>query len=124
MTVTFHCESKRFVVIFFSLDETIPYAEAEIEDLNQFDSVMEDDIQGIFKLPHVHTYQDTDISPTPSPTHTPANEDPNIIGNLLTEDIADDRDTDSAVEEGNFETISEANVERTPKRKIWGRPAS
>ena len=33
---------------FLSLDETIPYDEAELVDLNQFHSEAEEDIQGLF----------------------------------------------------------------------------
>ena len=51
-----------------SLDETIPYDEAELEDLNQFNSEVGEDIQGLFKLPNIPTNQDTDISqPHPLP---------------------------------------------------------
>ena len=71
---------------FLSLDEMIPYDEAELEDLNQFNSEIEDDIQGLFKLPNIPTNQDTDISPTPSPTPTSANEELNIVDNMPTEE--------------------------------------
>ena len=40
---------------FLGLDEMIPYDEAELEDLNQFNCVMkmEEDIKGLFKLPNI-----------------------------------------------------------------------
>ena len=67
---------------FLSLDETIPYDEAELEDLNQFHSEAEEDIQGLFKLPNIPTNLETDITPTPSPTPTPTNEELNIVDDV------------------------------------------
>ena len=97
---------------FLSLDEMTPYDEAELEDLNQFNSEIEEDIQGLFKLLNIPTNQDTDISPTPSPSPTPANEEPKIIDVLPIEEAANDNDSDAAaVEEGDADIISQANVE-------------
>ena len=69
---------------FLSLDETIPYDEAELEDLIQFHSEAEEDIQGLFKLPNIPTNLDTDISPSPSPT--PTNEELNIVDDVPMEE--------------------------------------
>ena len=109
---------------FLSLDKTIPYDEAELEDLNQFHSEAEEDIQGLFKLSNIPTNLDTDISPTTSPTSTPtpANEELNIVDDVPTEEASSDSDSDVVVEEGDTDDISQANVEWTRRGRLIVRP--
>ena len=108
---------------FLSLDATIPYDEAELEDLNQFHSEAEEDIQGLFKLPNIPTNLDTDITPTPSPTPTPTNEELNIIDDVTTEEASSDSDSDAVVEEGDTDDISQASVEWTRRGRRIVRPS-
>ena len=113
---------------FLSLDETIPYDEAELEDLkdlNQFHSEAEEDIQGLFKLPNIPTNLDTDITPTPSPTPTPTptNEELNIIDDVPMEEASSDSDSDAVVEEGDTDDISQASVKWTCRGRHIVRPS-
>ena len=106
---------------FLSLDETIPYDEAELEDLNQFHSEAEEDIQGLFKLPNIPTNLETDITPTPSPTPTPTNEELNIVDDVPAAEASSD--SDAVVEEGDTDEISQANVEWTRRGRRIVRPS-
>ena len=106
---------------FLSLDETIPYDEAELEDLNQFHSEAEEDIQGLFKLPNIPTNLETDITPTPSPTPTPTNEELSIVDDVPAAEASSD--SDAVVEEGDTDEISQANVEWTRRGRRIVRPS-
>ena len=106
---------------FLSLDETIPYDEAELEDLNQFHSEAEEDIQGLFKLPYIPTNPNTDISPIPSPS--PANEELNIVDDVPTEEASNDSDSDVVVEEGDTDDIPQANIKWTRRGRRIVRPS-
>ena len=88
----------------------IPYVKAELEDRNQFNSEMDEDIQGLFKLPNVPTNQDTDIHPTTTPTPTPLMKSQK---SLMARHRKMQQMIVTAVEEGNTDISSPADVEWT-----------